>query len=112
MFQVKICGITNVADARAVVQAGADALGLNFFRGSPRFVDLQQAKAIVAALPPEMVKVGVFVDTPAAEIGRIFDELPLDLIQLHGDQPPEFLLDLGGGRSCRRFASVPSASRR
>ena len=96
MFQVKICGITNVADALAVAQAGADAVGLNFYRGSPRFVGPEEAKAIVAALPPEMVKVGVFVDTPAEEICRMFDELPLDLIQLHGDQPPEFLLDLGG----------------
>ena len=96
MFRVKICGITNVADARTVAQAGADAVGLNFYRGSPRFVGPEQAKAIVAALPPGMVKVGVFVDTPPEEICQMFDELPLDLIQLHGDQPPTFLLDLGG----------------
>ena len=63
---------------------------------SPRFVTPEQAKAIVAALPPGMVKVGVFVDTPAEEICRMFDELALDLIQLHGDQPPEFLPHLGG----------------
>ena len=108
MFQVKICGITNVADALAVAAAGADAVGLNFYRGSPRFVEPEQAKAIVAALPPEIVKVGVFVDAPAEEICRIFDELSLDLIQLHGDQPPEFLLDLGGRPAMPAFRIGPT----
>ena len=64
MFQIKICGITGVEDAQAVVRAGADAVGLNFYAQSPRYVTLDQARAIVAVLPAEMVKVGVFVDTP------------------------------------------------
>ena len=95
MFQIKICGITGVEDARAAAAAGADAVGLNFYARSPRYVTLDQARAIVAALPAGMVKVGVFVDTPAPAICQTFDELGLDLIQLHGDQPPEFLPHLG-----------------
>ena len=62
----------------------------------------------MAVLPSEMVKVGVFVDTPAEEICRIFDQLGLDLIQLHGDQPPEFLPQLGGGRSMQAFRIGPA----
>jgi phosphoribosylanthranilate isomerase len=96
MFQIKICGITNVEDARAVARAGADAVGLNFYAKSPRAITTDQARAIIRVLPSDMVKVGLFVDTPPAEIGETFDRLGLDLIQLHGDQPPEFLTLLGG----------------
>ncbi len=103
MFQIKICGITSVDDARAVVRAGADAVGLNFYAHSPRHVTLEQARAILAVLPAEMVKVGVFVDTAAEAICQIFDELGLDLIQLHGNQPPEFLPQLGGRPVMRAF---------
>ncbi len=95
MFQIKICGITSVEDALAVARAGADAVGLNFYAYSPRYVTLEQARAIVAVLPSEMVKVGVFVNTTAAAICQIFDELGLDLIQLHGDEEPAFLPQLG-----------------
>ena len=95
MFQTKICGITNVEDALVVAQAGADAIGLNFYSRSPRHITEAAAGEIVRALPAGIVKVGLFVDTPAADICRLFDHLPLDLIQLHGDQPPEFLAQLG-----------------
>ncbi|MGO8690850.1 MAG: phosphoribosylanthranilate isomerase [Thermoguttaceae bacterium] len=103
MFQIKICGITGVEDALAVVRAGADAVGLNFYAGSPRHVTPQEARAILAVLPAEMVKVGVFVDTATEAICQIFDELGLDLIQLHGDQPPELLPRLGGRPVMRAF---------
>ena len=88
MFQIKICGITNVDDALAVAQAGADAIGLNFYSRSPRYVTTDVARDILKALPAGVVKVGLFVDTPADEVCRLFDDLQLDLIQLHGDQPP------------------------
>jgi phosphoribosylanthranilate isomerase len=91
-----------------VAAAGADAVGLNFYSQSPRYVTLDQARAIVAALPASMVKVGVFVDTPAAAICQTFDELGLDLIQLHGDQPPEFLPQLGGRPVMKAFRVGPT----
>lgn len=103
MFRIKICGITNVDDALAVAQAGADAVGLNFYRRSPRCVSIEAARQIVAALPEDVVKVGVFVDTPLADVCRLFDDLRLDLIQLHGDQPPEFITQLTGRPVMRAF---------
>ena len=95
MFQTKICGITSVEDALAVARAGADAIGLNFYSRSPRHVAEAVASEIVVALPAGIVKVGLFVDTPARDVCRLFDHLQLDLIQLHGDQPPEFLAQVG-----------------
>ncbi len=103
MFRVKVCGITGVQDARVVAEAGADAVGLNFYRKSPRCVILEKARQIVDALPEATVKVGLFVNAPAEEVCRTFDELGLDLIQLHGDEPPEFLTHLGGRPVMRAF---------
>jgi phosphoribosylanthranilate isomerase len=111
MFRIKICGITNVDDARAVAQAGADAIGLNFYSRSPRYVTAEVARDIVKALPAEIVKVGLFVDTPAGDVCRLFDDLPLDLIQLHGDQPPEFLTQLGDRPVMRAFRLGPEGLR-
>ncbi len=91
MFRVKICGITDVHDAIAVANAGADAVGLNFYEGSPRFVTQSQARQIAAALPTHMAKVGVFVNSPADEVARLCDEVGLDVVQLHGDEPPKIL---------------------
>ncbi len=108
MFQIKICGITGIEDAQAAAAAGADAVGLNFYAQSPRHVTLDQARAIVAALPAGMVKVGVFVDTPAEAICQTFDELGLDFIQLHGDQPPEFLPHLGDRPVMKAFRVGPT----
>ena len=108
MFKIKICGITDIDDARVVARAGADAVGLNFYAHSPRHVTLEQAREIVAVLPAEIVKVGVFVDTPADAICQIFDQLQLDLIQLHGDQPPEFLPQLGGRPVMKAFRIGPA----
>ncbi len=91
MFQIKICGITSLEDATAVAQAGADAIGLNFYARSPRYVSVETAQQIIQAIPSQIIKVGLFVNTPADEAARIFDALALDVIQLHGDEPPEYL---------------------
>jgi phosphoribosylanthranilate isomerase len=107
MFRIKICGITGPDDAGMVARAGADAIGLNFYPRSPRFVTLERARQIVDVLPPGIVKVGLFVDAPADEIVEVHDRLGLDLIQLHGIEPPEFLLRLGGRPVMRAFRLGP-----
>ncbi|MFS0827818.1 phosphoribosylanthranilate isomerase [Pseudomonas phoenicis] len=84
----KICGITRVEDALAAARAGADAIGLVFYAKSPRAVNVQQARAIVQALPPFVTTVGLFVDASRCEVGEILDALPLDLLQFHGDETP------------------------
>lgn len=86
-----------------VVRAGADAVGLNFCPASPRYVPLQQAQRIAAGLPAAVVKVGVFVNAAARDICRTFDEAGLDLVQLHGDEPPQFLAHLQGRPVVRAF---------
>ncbi len=88
MVKVKICGITNVDDALAAVEYGADALGFVFAR-SPRQVAPRKVKEIVAQLPPLVTKVGVFVDSDLAEIRRTISFCDLDLVQLHGSEGPE-----------------------
>ncbi|MDP2243997.1 phosphoribosylanthranilate isomerase [Pseudomonas sp.] len=84
----KICGITRVEDALAAVEAGADAIGLVFYAKSPRAVTVPQAQAILAALPPFVTTVGLFVDCERSELRAILDVLPLDLLQFHGDESP------------------------
>lgn len=84
----KICGITRVEDALAAARAGADAIGLVFYAKSPRAVNVQQARAIVQALPPFVTTVGLFVDASRCEVGEILDAVPLDLLQFHGDETP------------------------
>src|SRR5690554_6596666 len=95
LFRTKICGITNVTDACAAVAAGADAIGLNFFPRSPRYIDPILAREIAAALPTGVAKVGVFVNASPAEVREIASAVGLDLIQLHGDEPPELLSEFG-----------------
>lgn len=94
MFRVKICGINRLEDARVAADAGADAIGLNFYAGSPRCCPLERAREIAEWLPPGVCKVGVFVNAPADEIRRTAESVPLDLVQLHGDEPPEFLREI------------------
>ncbi len=84
----KICGITRIDDALAAVEAGADAIGLVFYAQSPRAVTVQQARAIIAALPPFVSTVGLFVNASRCELGEILDAVPLDLLQFHGDETP------------------------
>lgn len=95
MALVKICGLTNRADAEAAAALGADAVGL-VFAPSPRRVDLANARAIREGLPPWVVVVGVFVNQPLDEVRRVREWCGLDLVQLHGDEPPSYLEALGG----------------
>lgn len=97
MTRIKICGITTPNDARMVAEAGADVIGL-VFAESPRRVSVEQAAAIVDALPPHVPAVGVFVNEPTASIIRIAEALGLDEVQLHGDESPRMLGELGGLR--------------
>ena len=86
---VKICGITSEADALAAAEAGADAIGLMFYEGSPRHVILEQAKAISAALPQHVMRVGVFVNAEEAFVHQALTECMLNILQFHGDETPE-----------------------
>ncbi|MEX6504311.1 phosphoribosylanthranilate isomerase [Pseudomonas zhanjiangensis] len=88
VVRCKICGITRVEDALAAAAAGADAIGLVFYAKSPRAVSVRQAQAIIAALPPFVSTVGLFVDMPRRELEGLLDVLPLDLLQFHGDESP------------------------
>ncbi len=92
--RAKICGITRPQDGIAAAANGADAIGLVFFEKSPRVVDVEQARAVIAALPPFVTSVGLFVNADVAEVERVLDQLPLDLLQFHGDEAPEY---------CRQF---------
>ncbi len=85
----KICGITRLEDALAAVDAGADAIGFVFYAKSPRVVTVQQARAIIAGLPPFVTTVGLFVNASRCELGEILDAVPLDLLQFHGDETSE-----------------------
>ncbi|MBU0900524.1 phosphoribosylanthranilate isomerase [Pseudomonas sp. MIL19] len=84
----KICGITRIEDALAAVEAGADAIGLVFYAKSPRAVTVQQARAIISALPPFVTSVGLFVNASRCELGELLDAVPIDLLQFHGDESP------------------------
>ncbi len=90
MVKVKICGIKTVEDALWAARCGADALGLNFVRGTPRCIEPDIAQKICHALPPFVAKVGVFVNPDPVEIQSITDSCRLDYVQLHGDETPDF----------------------
>ena len=89
MIKVKICGITNLDDALAAIDAGADALGFVFYRKSPRCITPGKAASIIRKLPVLTTTVGVFVDEPHEQIQKIADETAIDVIQLHGNESPE-----------------------
>src|SRR5450759_3619837 len=93
--KVKICGITSPADAVAAAEAGADLIGLMFYKESPRQVSLQTAAKIARVLPPFVLKVGVFVNAPEDLVVRAVGECGLNLLQFHGDEPPEFCTQFG-----------------
>lgn len=95
MVKVKICGNTTLDDAIAAVQGGADAVGFIFYRKSPRAVEPKAAADIIARLPPFVVPVGVFVNEDLAVVRRIMEECRIPLAQLHGDEPPQYCLELG-----------------
>ncbi|WP_028632370.1 MULTISPECIES: phosphoribosylanthranilate isomerase [Pseudomonas] len=85
----KICGITRIEDALAAAEAGADAIGFVFYAKSPRAVDVRQARAIIAELPPFVTTVGLFVNASRCELSEILEVVPLDLLQFHGDESPQ-----------------------
>ncbi len=87
--KVKICGITNLEDARHASACGADALGFVFYPGSPRCVEPDQVRRIVAELPPLLTTVGLFVNESPARIREVVDFCGLNTVQLHGDEEPE-----------------------
>ena len=87
---VKICGITRIEDADAAVDAGARALGFVFWPASPRFIDPDRARAIVARLPPFLTAVGVFVNQTVDEVNGIANLVRLGAVQLHGDETVEY----------------------
>jgi len=94
--QVKICGITNLEDALAAVEYGADAVGFVFARESPRFIPSDQVRKIVSALPPFVTTVGVFTAGDKKEIGDAVAECGIDLIQFHGPFPSEVVHAFSG----------------
>ena len=104
MIEAKICGITNPADARIAVDCGADALGFIFYSKSPRWVTPAKAKWITDQIPESVIRVGVFVNHPADEIKTIARFCGLHLIQLHGDESPDFCRQFEPCRLIKAFA--------
>lgn len=94
MTLVKICGITNAEDAEFAVRSGADALGFNFYTGSPRYIDPLAARVIVKAMPAHIICVGVFVNEPLHSLVGQAIVSGVSTIQLHGDETPEFVREV------------------
>ena len=95
LIRTKICGITRPEDGQEAARLGVDAIGLVFYPPSPRHVSLDQARAIVAALPPFVTVVALFVDPSVAEVEAVLHAVPVDVLQFHGEESPDF---------CRQFA--------
>jgi phosphoribosylanthranilate isomerase len=93
-LKVKVCGITNADDAKAAVEAGADALGFIFYEKSPRYVVPAVAARIIAELPPLVMPVGVFVNEPLSTVRSVMDSCGLALAQLHGDENASYCHEL------------------
>ncbi len=94
-LKVKICGITNAADALAATEAGADLLGFVFWKSSPRCITPEAAADIIRQVPPFVVKVGVFVNAPEELVFGAINQCGLNLLQFHGDEPPEYCVKFG-----------------
>jgi phosphoribosylanthranilate isomerase len=107
--RIKVCGLTTPEDARAAALAGASAIGMVFWPGSPRAVDIATARAIVAALPAGVPAIGVFVNQPVAEINDAVQKAGLFGVQLHGDEPLDVIAQIK--RPVIRSVSLQSAAR-
>ncbi|NOR51032.1 MAG: phosphoribosylanthranilate isomerase [Gammaproteobacteria bacterium] len=93
--RIKICGITRVEDGIEAVSLGADAIGLVFYPPSPRCVAIEQAKSIIQALPPFVTTVGLFVNAKRHEVEEVLKQLPLSLLQFHGDEDAPYCDSFG-----------------
>ena len=105
MPRIKICGINRAEDALAAAHCGADAIGLVFYERSPRHVSIAQAAQLAAALPPFVSVVGLFVNAAEAFVREALVQVPLDLLQFHGDESPEFMRANSASPISRRSAS-------
>jgi len=103
MVKVKICGITNIEDARLAVDAGCNALGFVFYKKSPRYIRPEKAKRIAAIIPKRIKKVGVFVNAPLKQVKEIACSCHLEMLQLHGDEAAEFCAKLKGFKVIKAF---------
>ncbi len=90
MTRTKICGITRLEDALAAARCGADALGLVFYANSPRHVTVPQAMQLAAVVPPFVTVVGLFVNASVEAVCEVLRHVPLDVLQFHGEEEPEF----------------------
>lgn len=95
MTRIKICGITREQDVQTVAASGADALGLVFYEPSPRHLDLPRAIRLVRAVPPFLTVVGLFVNPSVDRVREILAQLPLDVLQFHGEESAEFCRQFG-----------------
>lgn len=100
--RVKICGVTNAADAALAVEYGTDLIGLNFYPRSPRFVTFETARKIRAVIPANVLCVGVFVNADRPQIVSLIEQLQLDLVQFHGNEQGKDLV----GWSCQTIKAV------
>ena len=91
--KIKICGITSVADALTVSKSGADAIGLVFYPKSSRYLSIEQAVDICVALPPFISVVGLFLDASEREVNQVLAQVPLDILQFHGNESPEYCVN-------------------
>jgi phosphoribosylanthranilate isomerase len=87
--RIKVCGLTRAEDVRAAVAAGVDAIGLVFYADSPRHVTIEEAAALCREIPPFVTVVGLFVNASRAEVHRVIEQVPLNLLQFHGDETLE-----------------------
>jgi phosphoribosylanthranilate isomerase len=110
MTWIKICGTTNLEDALTAVNAGADALGFVFYEKSPRRISVETAGQIVQSLPPDIGRVGVFVNEPVEQILDTVKKADLTAAQLHGVEvrKPEFIRALKAGRDLKIFLVLPA----
>jgi len=104
MTLVKICGITNLDDALVAVEAGADALGFNFYKPSPRYITPKHAREIIEQLPKSLLTVGVFVNEELPSVRDIANEAGIQTLQLHGDESPAYCRELPDHYVIKTFA--------
>jgi phosphoribosylanthranilate isomerase len=116
--KVKICGITNFEDAKAAIDFGADLIGFNFYKKSPRYIEPAEANNIISRLPAFVGVVGLFVNSEIDEINQARDNCYINWLQLHGDETPEFCesfnsLDLSTIKAIRvrNYSDIKSADK-